>query len=185
MAPTLETPRLILRSWCDADIAPWAAMGADDKVMEFFPSTYERTQAESLAASMRERLEANGFGWWVMEIKDGAPFAGVVCLQDVPFDAPFTPAIEVGWRLARDHWGYGYATEGARAALAFAFEVLNRDEVVAMTASINLRSQRVMERLGMTHDAREDFDHPRFEPGHRLRRHVLYRAFASGRLLTT
>jgi RimJ/RimL family protein N-acetyltransferase len=181
VAPTLETPRSILRPWRDADVAPWTAMGADEHVMEFFPSTYDRTQAESHAARMREHLEADGYGWWVVEIKDGAPFAGVIALQDVPFDAPFTPAIEVGWRLTRPHWGHGYATEGARAALAFAFEDLDRDEVVAMTASLNLRSQRVMERLGMTHDPRDDFDHPRLDPGHRLSPHVLYRASRPGR----
>jgi RimJ/RimL family protein N-acetyltransferase len=176
MAPTLETPRLILRPWRDADIADWTAMGADEDVMEFFPSTYDRAKAESLATWMRERLEADGYGWWAVEIKDGAPFAGVIALQDVPFEAHFTPALEVGWRLARPHWGHGYATEGARAALKFAFEDLDRDEVIAMTASINLRSERVMQRLGMTRDAGDDFDHPRLERGHRLSRHVLYRA---------
>jgi RimJ/RimL family protein N-acetyltransferase len=154
-------------------------MSADGEVMEFFPSTYDRVQAESMAARIRERLEADGYGWWPLEIKDVAPFAGVICLQDVPFEAPFTPALEVGWRLARPHWGRGYATEGARAALAFAFDRLHRNEVVAMTAAINLRSQRVMQRLGMTHDVRDDFDHPRLATGDRLSRHVLYRLSSS------
>ena len=103
-------------------------------------------------------------------------FAGVVALQDVPFEAPFTPAREVGWRFAYDHWGHGYATEGARAALDFAFERLGWHEVVAFTAALNLRSQKVMERLGMTHDPNDDFDHPRIPEGDPLRRHLLYRA---------
>lgn len=154
-------------------------MSADSDVMAFFPSTYDRAQAESMAARMRERLEANGYGWWALDIKDVAPFAGVICLQDVPFEAHFTPALEVGWRLARPYWGRGYATEGARAALAFAFDALERDEVVAMTAAINLRSQRVMQQLEMTRDARDDFAHPRLEPGDRLSRHVLYRLSSS------
>lgn len=172
---TLETDRLILRGWRDADIEPWVAMGADPRVMEFFPGTYDRTKAESIAALIRAALETSGYGWWVVEPKVGPVFAGVIALQDVPFDAHFTPAIEVGWRLPFDHWGKGYATEGATAALKFAFETLGADEVIAMTSALNLRSQRVMERLRMTHDPRDDFDHPRIQAGHRLRRHVIYR----------
>jgi RimJ/RimL family protein N-acetyltransferase len=176
MGPIIETPRLVLRPWRDTDVEPWVAMSADPRVMEFFTSISERAEAETMAAVLRERLERDGYGWWVMEVKDGAPFAGVIALQDVPFEAPFTPALEVGWRLAHEHWGHGYATEGARAALAFAFSALRREEVVAMTAAVNVRSRNVMERLGMTRDARDDFDHPRLAPGHRLRRRVLYRA---------
>ncbi len=175
MAPVIETARLILRTWKDADVEPWIATGLDPRVMEFFPALSERADAEKRVAVMRERLERDGYGWWALEVKDGAPFAGVIVLQDVPFDAPFTPALEIGWRLAHEHWGRGYATEGARAALAFAFDELGRDEVVAITAALNLRSQKVMERLGMTREERDDFDHPRVPPGHRLQSHVLYR----------
>jgi RimJ/RimL family protein N-acetyltransferase len=175
VAPIIETARLILRPWKDTDVEEWVAMSADARVMEFFPSTHERADAEHTAAVMRERMARDGFGWWALEVKGGAPFAGVIALQDVPFEAHFTPAFEVGWRLAQEHWGRGYATEGARAALDFAFAELRRDEVVAMTAAINLRSQTVMRRLGMTYDEADDFDNPRLEAGHRLSRHVLYR----------
>lgn len=174
-APTILTPRLQLRAWRDSDIEPWIAMGADERVMEFFPGTYDRAKAISVAALIRAALDANGYGWWVLEPKTGPPFGGVVALQDVPFEAPFTPAIEVGWRLPYELWGKGYATEGARAALDFAFERLGVREVVAMTSALNLRSQRVMERLGMTREPADDFDHPRIEAGNRLQRHVLYR----------
>ncbi len=171
----IETPRLVLRSWRDADLEPWYAMNADPRVMEFFPSLYTREDAERTMAKMREYLERDGYGWWVLERKEDASFAGVIALQTVPFEAPFTPATEVGWRLAHAYWGSGYATEGARAALDFAFNERKLDEVVAMTALSNVRSQKVMERLGMTHDPRDDFDHPLIEAGHRLNRHVLYR----------
>lgn len=177
-APTLETPRLLLRPWRDTDLEPWFALNADPRVMEFFPALYTRAEAERTMTLMREYLERDGYGWWVLERKDGASFAGVIALQDVPFSAAFTPATEVGWRLAHAYWGSGYATEGARAALDFAFKQRELLEVVAMTATTNVRSQRVMERLGMTHDPRDDFDHPRIEPGHPLHRHVLYRVRA-------
>ncbi|MGH7727271.1 MAG: GNAT family N-acetyltransferase [Vulcanimicrobiaceae bacterium] len=174
-APTLETPRLILRPWRDADIEAWAAMNADPRVMEFFPSLYDRARSEATASAMRAGLERNGYGWWVTELKRTSRFAGVVVLDDVSFEAPFAPARQVGWRFLRDAWGSGYATEGARAALTYAFETLGWDEVVALTATVNLRSQRVMQRLGMRRDPAGDFLHPAIAEGHRLRPHVLYR----------
>lgn len=173
--PSIETPRLILRDWRDADIEAWVQMNADPRVTEFFARNYTRELSESLAAAMREQLDAKGYGWWAVEVRGGAPFAGVICLQEVPFQASFTPANEIGWRFSVENWGRGYATEGARAALDFAFNELAWHEVVAFTAASNLRSQRVMERLRMTHDPGDDFDHPRIEPGHPLHRHVLYR----------
>jgi RimJ/RimL family protein N-acetyltransferase len=176
MAPTLETPRLILRSWRDSDIEPWVAMGADPRVMEFFPSPSTREKAESQAARMRDALERDGYGWWVAEHKVDSSFAGVIELMEVPYEAHFTPATEIGWRLRPEYWGRGLATEGARVALRFAFENLGRIEVVAMTARLNVRSQRVMERLAMTYDAADDFDQPLVEVGHRIRPHALYRA---------
>jgi len=143
--------------------------------MAFLGPTIERTRATLDAAMLAARLEQNGYGWWVLEVKNDVPFAGLVALQNVPFEAHFTPALEVGWRLAAEQWGNGYATEGARAALAFAFGQLGRNEVVAMTAKINLQSQRVMQRLGMTNDLAEDFENPRVAEGAKLRPHVLYR----------
>lgn len=175
------TPRLLLRPWREADLDAWAAMNADPRVTEFFVRPYTRELSESALRTMRAKLDRSGFGWWAVEVRGGAPFAGVIALQEVPFAAPFTPANEIGWRFSFEHWGRGYATEGARAALDFAFDELNWREVVAFTAASNLRSQRVMERLRMTHDSADDFDHPRIEPGHPLRRHVLYRTQNSNR----
>jgi len=185
MVRQLETPRTILRAWRGSDVEEWVALAADARVMEFMPSTVERADAERSAQRLREGLERDGFGWWVLEVKDGPSFAGVVALQNVPFEAPFTPAFEVGWRLRYDQWGHGYATEAARAALEFAFDELELAEVVALTAAINLRSRAVMDRLGMTRDPLDDFEHPRLAPGHRLRPHVLYRIRPSGDALGT
>src|SRR5665213_2885258 len=111
----LETPRLLLRPWRDSDVAAWVAMSADPRVMEFFPATLERAQAELMVHGLRTRLERDGYGWWALEVKGGAAFAGAIVLQENPSEAHFTPATEVGWWLAREHWGHGYATEGARA----------------------------------------------------------------------
>lgn len=173
--PTFESDRLLLRGWREDDVPHWVAMGADSRVMRFFPGTYEAERATTMARAFRDRLEADGYGWWVLEAKDVSPFVGVIALQPVPFEAAFTPALEVGWRLKPEYWGRGYATEGAALALRFGFDVLDLDEIVAMTAAVNLPSQRVMQRLGMTRDARDDFDHPRLDDAHPLRRHVLYR----------
>ena len=115
MARQLETSRTILRAWRDGDVEEWVALGADARVMEFMPSLIERADAERSAQRLREGLERDGYGWWVLEVKDVASFAGVVALQNVPSDLPFTPAFEVGWRLRYDQWGRGYATEAARA----------------------------------------------------------------------
>jgi 3-dehydroquinate dehydratase / shikimate dehydrogenase len=174
--PTIETPRLRLRDWRDSDVEAWVRLNANPRVTEFFHKRYTRVDCEASAAVIREQLERNGFGWWAVEVRGGAAFAGVIALQVVPFEAPFTPANEIGWRFAFEHWGRGYATEGARAALDYAFDELHWPEVVAFTAASNRRSRRVMERVGMTHDPTDDFDHPKIEPSHPLRRHVLYRA---------
>ena len=145
------------------------------RVTEFFSTTYTRDFALSTAAARRRELDELGYGWWVVEVREVAAFAGVICLREVPFEAHFTPAREIGWRLAPAYWGNGYATEGARAALTFGFDDLKWDEIVAMTAVPNVRSRRVMQRLGMTRDPKDDFEHPKVEEGHPLRRHVLYR----------
>jgi ribosomal-protein-alanine N-acetyltransferase len=177
--PTIETPRLILRDWRDEDVEAWVKLNADARVTEFFPKAYTRELSEAGAAAIRAQLSRDGFGWWALEMRGGPPFIGSIALQAVPFQAPFTPANEIGWRLAAEHWGRGYATEGARAALEFAFNELKWPEVVAFTTASNVRSQRVMERLGMTHDSNDDFDHPKVEERHPLRRHLLYRIRAS------
>ncbi len=174
--PRVKTERLVLRDWRDADVEPWVEMHANPHVTEFLAGpSYTRERLESYAAEIRRRLRLHGYGCWAVEIPGVAAFAGVISLQDVPFDARFTPAREIGWRFAHGHWGKGYATEGAQAALRFGFHDLGCGEIVAFTAWSNVRSQRVMERLGMTHDPHDDFDHPRLEEGHPLRRHFLYR----------
>ena len=170
----LRTERLLLRQWRDADLAPFAALNADPQVMEHFPSPLTREHSDAFAASCRERIAERGWGIWAVEVVASGEFIGFVGLNEPRFDAHFTPAVEVGWRLARSAWGHGYATEAAEAALAYAFDELRLDEVVSFTATTNVRSQRVMQRLGMTHDESDDFDHPRVDDP-RIRRHVLYR----------
>jgi len=171
----LRTPRLILRDWRDDDLAPFAALNADPAVMAHFPSVLTRAESDALAARIRAPIAEHGFGLWAAEVPGVAPFVGYVGLAAPRFEAPFTPCMEVGWRLARAHWGCGYATEGARAALDDGFGRLGLDEVVSFTVPANVRSRAVMTRLGMTHAEADDFDHPLLPPGHPLRRHVLYR----------
>jgi ribosomal-protein-alanine N-acetyltransferase len=172
------TARLRLRPWRDDDLEPFAALNADARVRAFFPSlqTY-RESAESMQ-DIRDHFHRHGFGLWAVEAIDAAPFIGFIGLSVPSFDAPFMPCVELGYRLAFEHWGQGYATEGARAALAFGFATVGLAEIVAMTAAGNARSRRVMERAGMTHRAADDFDHPNIVAGHPLRRHVLYRLTA-------
>ena len=175
MIPTLETPRLCLRAWRETDLEPFADLNADERVMEYFPRALDRAESDGLAALISQGFARNGFGVWAVELPGIADFIGYVGLGMPRFQAHFTPCLEIGWRLAFDHWGQGYATEGARAALGYGFETLDYDEIVAFTVPDNRRSRRVMEKLGMSHDASEDFDHPQLPAHHLLRRHVLYR----------
>lgn len=172
---SLRTARLVLRTWREEDLAPFAAMNADARVMEHFPNVLTREESDTLVASIGVFIEKNHFGFWAVEMPGVAPFVGFVGLSIPSFAAPFMPCVEIGWRIAFEHWDRGIATEGARAALDTAFGQLGLSEVVSFTVTENTRSRRVMERLGMRHDPREDFDHPRVPEGHPLRRHVLYR----------
>jgi RimJ/RimL family protein N-acetyltransferase len=147
--------------------------------MEHFPAVLTRVESDAFAARIRAELAERGFGLWAVEAPGVAPFIGFTGLAVPRFAAHFTPCVEIGWRLAREHWGRGYAPEAARAALAFGFERLGLAEIVSFTALGNARSRRVMEKLGMTHDPAGDFEHPGLPPGHPLRRHVLYRARAA------
>jgi RimJ/RimL family protein N-acetyltransferase len=174
----LRTQRLILRRWRDDDRLPFARMNADTDVMAHFPAPLSREESDQLFDRIQDHFEARGFGPWALEIPGVAPFAGFVGLSVPRFEAPFTPCVEIGWRLARAHWGRGYATEAALASLACGFDQLRLDEVVSFTVPANLRSRKVMESIGMSHDERDDFDHPSLPEGHPLRRHVLYRAKA-------
>lgn len=171
----LTTDRLLLRQWRDSDREPFAALNADPAVMEHFPALQTREQSDTLIDRNIPELDGRGWGLWALEVKDTGEFIGFTGLNVPTFEAPFLPGVEIGWRLAKGAWGNGYASEAARAALAYAFGPAGLDEIVSFTATTNLPSQRVMQRIGMVHDEAGDFDHPRVEEGHRLRRHVLYR----------
>jgi RimJ/RimL family protein N-acetyltransferase len=173
--PELRTERLLLRGWREADLAHFAALNADPRVMAHFPSTLSRAESDAFVRRIQAHFAEHGFGLWAVEIPGACPFAGFAGLSVASFPAPFTPCVEAGWRLAHHLWRRGYATEAARAALAFGFERAGLDEVVSFTAEGNAASRRVMERLGMRRDPSGDFDHPSVPEGHRLRRHVLYR----------
>jgi RimJ/RimL family protein N-acetyltransferase len=171
----LRGARVILRPWRDEDRAPCAAMNADPRVMAFFVKRLDRTESDALVDRFREHFTVHGFGLWAVEVPGVAPFVGFTGLEVPRFDAPHGPCVEIGWRLAFEHWGRGYATEAARLALDYGFGALGLPEILATTAVANRRSRAVMERLGMRRDPARDFDHPLLPEGHPLRRHVLYR----------
>jgi RimJ/RimL family protein N-acetyltransferase len=176
LAPvTLTTERLVLRPWRTEDREPFAALNADPEVMRYFPKPLTRAESDAFVDGINEHMTHRGWGLWAVEVVGHAPFIGFVGLNVPGFQAVFTPCVEVGWRLAKEHWGRGYASEAATAVLRFGFETLELDEIVSFTSTINRPSQAVMEKIGMTHDPADDFDHPRIEPGHDLERHVLYR----------
>jgi len=175
VVPELRTPRLLLRDWRESDLPAFAALNADPRVMEYLPALLSRPQSDAVAAHLQRGLEEKGFGFWALEAAGRTPFIGFLGLSIPSFTAHFTPCVEVGWRLACDHWGHGYATEAARAAVRFGFEGLGLSEIVSFTVPNNVRSRRVMEKLGMRHSPVDDFDHPTLPPGSSLRRHVLYR----------
>jgi RimJ/RimL family protein N-acetyltransferase len=167
----IETPRLILRPWRESDREPFARMNADARVMEFFPAMLSREESDALVGRAMAHLDRHGFGPLAAELRDTGEFIGFIGLFIPTFEAHFTPCVEIGWRLAAEHWGRGLATEGAREVLRAA-----TGDIVSFTTERNLRSRRVMERLGMTHDPGDDFDHPGIPEGHPQRRHVLYRS---------
>ena len=170
-----QTERLRLRRWRPDDRAPFADLNADPEVMRHFPAIMSRAESDALVDRIEAHFAEHGYGLWAVEVIGSREFIGFVGLAYVPFEAHFTPALEVGWRLARSAWGHGYATEAARAALTFGFDHSDVPEIVSITAVSNVRSQAVMQRLGLTRRPEDDFEHPRLEPGHPLRPHVLYR----------
>jgi RimJ/RimL family protein N-acetyltransferase len=173
----LESERLLLREWRDEDREPFARMNADPRVMEFFPATLTAAETDAMLERVHAHLARHGFGWWAAELKETGAFIGFIGLAVPYFEAHFTPCVEIGWRLSPEYWGRGLATEGAQAALRYGFEQLGLREIVSFTSTQNVRSRRVMEKLGMTHDPADGFDHPRIAQGHPLRRHVLYRRY--------
>ena len=182
MIHELETDRLKLRQWRSSDYPMFAAMSADLQVMEFFPNPLTSDESDALASKIEALIAEKGWGFWAVEIKDSQKFAGFVGLHEPMMDLPFSPCVEVGWRLGYEFWGQGYATEAANASLKFAFEKLELTEVVSFTATLNLRcslsgrrpSQAVMKRLKMQNTGK-NFDHPNVPIDHPLREHVLYR----------
>jgi RimJ/RimL family protein N-acetyltransferase len=170
----LTTKRLLLRPWKDEDLPAFAAINDDPDVMAFMPKRLSREESEALAGCIRNHIDSAGWGLWALEVPGVASFAGFVGLAVPRFEAHFTPCVEVGWRLAKTHWGKGYATEAGRAAIAYGFDKLGLTQIVSFTTEGNWRSRAVMERLGMRHDPGDDFDHPALK-SHSLQRHVLYR----------
>jgi len=172
-AEPIQTERLVLRQWVASDREGFAAMGADDEVMRYFPAKPTREQSDASVDRFEAGIASRGWGLWAVE-HDGQ-FIGFTGLAVPTFDAPFLPGVEIGWRFARRAWGNGFATEAARAALVVAFDRLGLDEVLSFTAVQNQPSRRVMARLGMTTSADDDFEHPLIEAGSPVRSHVLYR----------
>jgi RimJ/RimL family protein N-acetyltransferase len=173
--PEIRTERLLLRGWRESDLVPFAELNADPEVIRFLAGARSRAESDQLVDEIVRGWGRNRYGLWAIERHSDGAFLGFTGLSQPTFDAPFMPAVEVGWRLARFAWGNGHATEAAEAALAFGFRTAGLDEIVSFTATGNTRSRRVMERIGMRRDPADDFDHPRLPRGHELRRHVLYR----------
>jgi RimJ/RimL family protein N-acetyltransferase len=172
----ITTPRLTLRLWRDDDLASFAALNADPEVMKYLPKILDHSESDALINRIRLHFDEYGFGPWALEITGTGDFIGFTGLSIARFEAHFTPCVEIGWRLARAYWGQGYASEAARAGLAYGFDTLNLHEVVAFTTTGNRRSRAVMERIGLVRNPDDDFDHPALPEKHPQRRHVLYRS---------
>lgn len=174
LALKIKTRRLLLRPWRDDDLPGFAEMNQDPRVMEFFPALLDRQQSDVLAMKIRQRIDEQGWGFWAVEIPGEVSFIGFTGLNKLSSDLPFAPGVEIGWRLSRDFWGKGYASEAAHAALEMGCIQLKLHEIVAFTAEQNLRSRAVMHCIGLTYRG-EKFEHPALSAGHPSRRHVLYR----------
>ena len=171
----MESPRLIIRQWEPSDYEPFAQMNQDSEVMQYFSKHLTIEESNAMIEKSKLMLDEVKYGFWALEAKEGSEFLGFVALAKVQFDCPFKGSMEIGWRLKKSAWGKGYATEGARVLLKYGFEALEFSEIVSLTAKINLRSSRVMERIGMKRNADDDFNHPKIAPESPLRPHVLYR----------
>ena len=174
--PAIETARLILRPWIDADLAPFAAMGRDPRVMAHFPSLVDEQQSKATAVSIMNHIGEHGFGFWAVERKSNRQFLGFCGLKLVTFPCPIEGEVEIGWRLAHAHWGQGFAKEAAQACLDHGFGVLSLPRITSFTVARNTRSWGLMERLGMERCEDLDFDHPNIAAGHPLSRHIVYTA---------
>lgn len=170
----LQTDRLLLRQWKPQDLAPFARLNADPEVMRYFVNPLNREQSDALAQRCISLIEENGWGFWALELRETAQFLGFSGLHSPEYALPFSPCIEIGWRLAKEYWGHGYATEAANRVLTFAFETLQITQVVSFTSLLNTRSQSVMQRVGMV-NAGQNFKHPLLPEEHPLAEHVLYK----------
>jgi RimJ/RimL family protein N-acetyltransferase len=171
----IETDRLLLRRWIEQDREPFFRLNSDARVMEFLPKCLSRLESDLLFDRIKDHFQKHSFGLYALELRENHSFIGFLGLEIPSFAAHFTPCVEIGWRLSAAHWGRGLATEGARAVVRHAFEWVNLVALVSFTVPVNIRSRRVMEKIGMTHNPADDFDHPNLPEGHPLRRHVLYR----------
>lgn len=171
----IETPRLILRKWRDADRPAFAAINADAEIMRYFPAVMSREESDAYIDRANLKIEEDGCGFFAVERKADGGLIGVAGLAVLRPEYPFEPGYEVGWRFDKTVWSQGYASEAARASLKLGFERFNPKEILAFTVPNNLKSRAVMTRIGMSHDEEGDFDHPNLPEGHALRRHVVYR----------
>ena len=171
----LETDRLILRTWNDDDLQPMLAINQDPKVMEYFPSLQDVDMTKNFIDKVNAHFKNHGYSLYAAVRKDTNEFIGFIGLLIAEFESHFTPATEIGWRLSSSHWGQGFATEGAKAVLGYAFRELKIPEIVSFTAAGNAKSIRVMQKIGLQHNEVDDFDHPKLDDTSPLKRHVLYR----------
>jgi RimJ/RimL family protein N-acetyltransferase len=169
----LETPRLILREWQESDYEPYIGLNADARVMEFFPSVLSREETLAQIGRITDFISQNGYGFFALERKDNCQFIGFTGLNYVTFEADFTPCVEIGWRLSRENWGHGFATEAAKACLDYGFNRLELLEIYSFTSIHNTRSEQVMKKIGMVKAG--VFGHPSIAEGNWLREHVLYK----------
>jgi len=170
-----ETKRLILRNWQDSDIEPFIALNQDPKVMEFFPNLRTLEETIAMINKCKQHFSTYGYTLFACELKQNHHFIGFVGLINNDVDLPFSPCVEIGWRLAHKYWGQGLALEAAQKCLDIGFNEFNLDEIVSFTAKINKKSERLMQKLGMVHDVMGDFYHPKMQKEHPLSLHVLYR----------
>jgi len=170
-----ETKRLRIRPWQETDQSPFVRMNQDPKVMRYFPDLYSEERSLKLIDILENHRQQHGFTLWALERKDSGAFIGFTGFVRVHFEAHFTPAVEIAWRLSCENWGMGYATEAARLCLTLAFRDFGLKELVSMTTPANTPSIKVMERLGMTCDPDDDFEHPNVEIASEFKRHILYR----------
>lgn len=177
----IETERLLLRQWRNEDLRQLIEMNSDPKVMEFISPILSEDQSKAMMERANKSWEENGYGRFAVEVLETGSVIGFIGLAVTRIDAHFTPAVEIGWRLSTQYWGKGYATEGAIAVTNFAFNYLELTELISFTSAVNLRSRRVMEKIGFQRNPIDDFDHPNLSPDNPLKPNVLYRKFANAK----